>query len=145
MSKHSKARRDARKKKQPGSRAKTPPLTVEPHGALFDADGSVRCGVGRRGDAWVFLLDGRIVTATESAGMSMAMLRHAASLHERDGLPVRVTLTTALRAAAMKEAEAEGKTLDAYLEMLETERAERLDSTNPPTADEPGHGSRDVA
>lgn len=45
----------------------------------------------------------------------------------------------ALKAAATKEAEADGKTLDASLEMLETGRAERLDSTNPPTADEPGH------
>ncbi len=139
MSKNSKAKRDACKKKQPGSRAVTPAPSVEPHGALFDADGNVRCGVGRRGSEWVFLLDGRIVTATDSAGMGIAMLRHAASMRERDGLPVRVTLTTALKTAATGEAEAVGKTLGAYLEMLETERAERLDSRNPSSDDEPRH------
>ena len=67
--------------------------------------------------------------------MILAMLKHTASVRENEGMTVRLTYSATLKAAATKEAEAEGKTLDAYLEMLEVERAERLESKQP-TVDE---------
>jgi hypothetical protein len=57
--------------------------------------------------------------------MTLAMLRHTASVRESQGLEVRLSYSTELRAAATKEAESEGKSLEDYLDVLEAERAER--------------------
>lgn len=124
MSITSKARRDARRKKQKKSQARTP-HSIQPHATLRDARGNLLGGVGLRGREWVFVLDGKTVAATESAAMAIAMLRHVAGLRGQDAADVVLACSTTLQAAASREAESEGKSLDDYLAMLEDERADR--------------------
>jgi hypothetical protein len=137
MSITSKARRDARKKKKSKSLNRSTSTTrksAEPHAALTDDVGNVIGGAAFHQGEWLMLLDGQVVSGTNSAGLILAMLKHTASVRESEGLSVRLTYSTTLRAAATKEAETEGKTLDAYLDMLEAERAERLISGQPDTS-----------
>ena len=141
MSMTSKARRDARRKKQRKSDAQ-PRHALQPHATLRDARGHLLGGVGLRGREWVFVLDGKPVAATESAAMAIAMLRHVASLRGQDHADAVLACSTTLQAAATREAEAEGKTLDDYLAMLEDERVERVEDRQA-RDDAPGDG-RDV-
>lgn len=142
MSKNSKARRDARKKKQPKTLTRTRAATsqsksAEPHAALLGNGGAVLGGAAFHGGDWILLLNGAVVSGTNSAAMILAMLKHAATVRESEGMTVRLTYSTTLMAAATKEAEAEGQTLDAYLEMLEAERVERLENRQPAVNEEP--------
>jgi hypothetical protein len=127
MSIHSKARRDARKKKQGKSLQRTTARPIEPHATLLDEHSNLLAGAGRRGNEWVIVLAGKVVAGTDSAAMTMAMLRHMASLREREGLFVQLAYSTALKAAATAEATGEGKTLEEYLGLLEAERLDRHD------------------
>ena len=79
--------------------------------------------------------EGVRLSMPNSAAMILAMLKHTASVRESEGVSVRLTYSTTLKTAATQEAEAEGKTLDAYLEVLEAERIERLENKQP-TVDE---------
>jgi len=130
MSINSKAKRDAKKKRQ-----KSKPLGVEPklveHAHLRDGSGAVFGGAALRGEEWVMVLGGDIVAGTDSAAMILAMLKHVAASKEESGEAVRLDYSTQLRDAATREAEAEGKTLYQYLEMLEQERAERHEDAAP--------------
>ncbi|HEY2346389.1 MAG TPA: hypothetical protein VGH80_10960 [Xanthomonadaceae bacterium] len=125
MSIHSKARRDARKKKQGKQRRGAAARTIEPHATLHDGGGALLAGAGRRGNEWVIVLDGKVVAGTESPAMTMAMLRHMASVRESEGLPVRLAYSTQLKSLASLEATRQGKTLAELLSALETERLER--------------------
>ena len=53
------------------------------------------------------------------------MLKHVAELRENAGGGVQLNYSNQLRDAATAEAEAEGKTLEEFLAMLEAERLER--------------------
>ena len=128
MSIHSKSRRDARKKKQRPSGADRTGPKLQPHAHLLDGDGKVIGGAGLRGDQWVMVVGGKVITTTDSAGMAIAMLKHVAALREAAGLAVTLSYSTQLRDAATVEAEAVGKTLDEYLDLLEQERVERAES-----------------
>ncbi len=99
---------------------------IDPH-AEIRADGQLVAGAGRTSDEWVMQLSGRRVAATESASMLLAMLHHVASGFEARGQAVRLIYSTALREAATREADAEGRTLEQHLQMLEDERKERLE------------------
>jgi len=125
MSIRSKAKRDARKKKQrsPGRAGAARP--IEEHAHLLDEHGNVFAGAGRRGSEWVLVLGGKVATATDSPAMIIAMLKHVAGLREAAGGGVQLNYSTQLRDAATAEAEREGKTLDKLLAMLEAERDER--------------------
>jgi hypothetical protein len=125
MSINSKARRDAKKKKQSKPSARISKPEIKAHATLHDGEGNMLGGVGSDGKEWIFVLDGQVVAGTNSAAMTMAMLRHTASVRESQGLEIRVSYSNELKAAATQEAEAEGKSLDDYLEVLEAERAER--------------------
>jgi hypothetical protein len=125
MSINSKARRDAKKKKQSKPRVQISKPEIRAHATLHDGDGNMLGGVGSDGKEWIFVLNGQVVAGTNSAAMTMAMLRHTASVRESQGLEVRLSYSTELRAAATKEAESEGKSLEDYLDVLEAERAER--------------------
>lgn len=129
MSTNSKAKRDARKKKQPkgGDSRKQPSLPVH---ARIAADSIVVGGVVQEQDEWVMFLHGQAVTSTDSAAMMLAMLRHTAANLEGKGHAVRMDYSTQLRDLATSEAQAEGKTLDEYLDLLEVERRERLERSN---------------
>jgi hypothetical protein len=122
MSIHSKAKRDARRKKT-AKAAPARPLVEHAH--LVDGRGGVFGGAVQRGREWVLVLGGKPAARTDSAAMVLAMLTHVAALRETAGDAVRLSYSTQLRDAATAEAAAEGKTLDDYLAQLEAERAER--------------------
>jgi hypothetical protein len=125
MSRTSKARRDHRKKQQSQRPIRRLEGPLKPHAQLVDDDGEIIGGAGLRDREWVMLLGGQVVTATDSAGMMLAMLHHAVAVQAKSGRSVRLESSEALRSAATHEAMAAGKSLDQYLEMLEAERLER--------------------
>lgn len=127
MSIHSKAKRDARKKQRPKFGATRALPLLRPHAEILDGEGNIVGGAGIRAGEWVMVLKGREVAGTESPGMVLAMLTHAATLREEGGLPVELRYSTELRDAATVEAQGEGKTLEEYLAMLEAERVERAE------------------
>ena len=124
MSTRSKAKRDARKRKlKRVSKEKRLRQIIE-HAHLIVGERIVG-GAGLRGDEWVLVLGRDVVAGTDSAAMILTMLKHVAALQEQGGEAVELNYSTHLRDAATAEAEAEGKTLDAYLAELEAEREER--------------------
>src|SRR6478735_6253903 len=125
MSIRSKAKRDARKKRQRSPVRAGAARAIEEHAHLLDERGSIFGGAGRRGSEWVLVLGGKVATATDSPAMILAMLKHVAELRESAGGGVQLNYSNQLRDAATAEAEAEGKTLEEFLAMLEAERLER--------------------
>ena len=123
MSMHSKAKRDARKKKSKGVSRGAPLRQIVEHAHLI-VDQKIVGGAGLRGGEWVLVLGGKVMAATESAAMLLAMLKRVATLQEETGQTVELSYSTQLRDAATVEAEAAGKSLEAYLAELEAEREE---------------------
>ena len=123
MSIQSKARRDARKRKAERERNKiraaAPP--IEPHAELRDRDGGLLAGIVRRSGEWVLGMDGKIVGETASAARVLALIMQAAELHERNGTPVRLMYSDALKDAAHAEAQADGKDFEQFRQALATE------------------------
>ena len=123
MSIQSKARRDARKRKAERERNKiraaAPP--IEPHAELRDRDGGLLAGIVRRSGEWVLGMDGKIVGETTSAARVLALIMQAAELHERNGTPVRLMYSDALKDAAHAEAQADGKDFEQFRQALATE------------------------
>jgi hypothetical protein len=124
MSTRSKAKRDARKKKSKGASRGAPLRPIAEHAHLL-IDQQIVGGAGLRGDEWVLVLGGKLMAATESAAMMLAMLKRVATLQEQSGQSVELNFSTQLRDAATAEAEVEGKSLEDYLVELEAEREER--------------------
>jgi hypothetical protein len=127
MSINSKARRDARKKQRPKLGAGRSAPLLRPHAEILDSKGNIVGGAGLRSGEWVMLLDGQEVAGTDSPGMILAMLKHAANARGAQGEQVELRYSTELQDAATVEASAQGKTLDEHLALLEAERVERLD------------------
>lgn len=127
MSINSKARRDARRKQQPKNAQSRPPVPMAAHAHLIDTDGRVVGGVAQRDDEWALVLEGRVVTTTDSAGMAIAMLHRAAAARRTPAVALELRYSDALRDAATREAEASGQTLDDYLAALEAERVEHVE------------------
>lgn len=125
MSRNSKARRDARTKKQPKRPIRRLGNPLQPHAWLEDADGTAIGGAAWRDREWLMLLGGRVVARTGSAAMTLAMLRHTVAVHACAGRAVRSVCSPALTAAAAQEAAAVGRSLEEYLALLEQERQER--------------------
>ena len=98
---------------------------------LVDGDRIVG-GIARRADDYALVLSGRVVAATDSAGMAIAMLRHARVALSNADTTLVIRVAPALETPATQEAEAAGLSLDAYLALLEAERAERAAERNPP-------------
>lgn len=94
------------------------------HAHLLDDAGRVLGGIALRETEWVVVLQGRVVAATESAGLAIAMLRHTATLMAGAGHALRVDTSETLRERASAEGAEAGKSLDEYLAYLEAERAE---------------------
>lgn len=127
MSIHSKARRDAKKKQRQKLGARRSAALLRPHAEILDGGGDIVGGAGLRSGEWVMFLDGQEVAGTDSPGMILAMLKHAASARGGNGEQVELRYSTELQDAATVEASAQGKTLDEHLALLEAERVERLD------------------
>ena len=130
MSIHSKARRDARKKQRPKLGSARAAALLRPHAEILDREGKIVGGAGTRSGEWIMVKNGREVAGTDSPGMILAMLTHAATLRQEAGLQVELRYSTELRDAATLEAEGEGKTLQEYLDLLEAERVERSEFRN---------------
>lgn len=99
---------------------------------LLDGDDRIVGGVARRDDEYALVLGGRVMAATESAGMAIAMLRHARVVLSRDGAALSIRVAPALETPATEEAAAAGLALDAYLDALEAERRERAEERDAP-------------
>lgn len=92
---------------------------------LVTPDDRIVGGVARRDDEYVLVLGGKVMAATDSAGMAIAMLRHARSLLSTEDAPLVTRVAPALETPATLEADAAGLDLEAYLQVLEAERLER--------------------
>ena len=86
----------------------------EPHAQLRDAKGKLLGGIVLKDEQWVLGLDGRIVGESASAAHVLAILKRAAALARAEGREVSLVFSATLRAAAHKEAEAEGLDFDAF-------------------------------
>ncbi|MFG3449102.1 MULTISPECIES: hypothetical protein [unclassified Stenotrophomonas] len=116
MSTTSKLRRDLRKRRETeaANREKANASPVEPHAELRDQQRTLLAGVVRRDGEWVLGMDGRIAGQTPSAARVLALIMQAAELHERQGTPVRLVYSDALKDAAHAEAKAEGKDFEQF-------------------------------
>lgn len=143
MSRNSKAKRDARRKKEPARPIRRLGGQLQPHAQLADSDGNAVGGAGWRDGQWLTVVGSQVVARTDSASLTLAVLRHLVELREQAGQPVTLTLSPALEAMATREAAAAGLSLEEHLRQLETERLTRHD---PPPGSEPvaaqGDGER---
>ncbi|QSX78668.1 hypothetical protein [Agrilutibacter solisilvae] len=141
MSRQSKARRDARRKKEPDRPIRRLGQPIQPHAQLADAQGAAVGGAGWRDGQWLTVVGGQVVARTDSAALTLAVLRHLVALREAAGQPVTLTFSPSLEAMATREAAALGLTLEEYLQQLEDERLSRDEA--PPGA-EPMAASTDA-
>jgi hypothetical protein len=136
MSINSKARRDAKRRleqrQEHQAAAKASP--IEPHAELRDQQRKLLAGIVRRDGQWVLGMDGRIAGESDSAARVLALIMQAAELHERQGTPVRLTYSDALKDAAHAEARSEGLDFDQYKARL----AGILSSASTPGSDSAG-------
>ena len=116
MSTTSKLRRDLRRRNEQiaANKAKANASPVEPHAELRDQARTLLAGVVRRDGEWVLGMDGRIAGQSESAAQVLALIMQAGELHERQGTPVRLAYSDALRDAAEAEAKAKGQTFEEF-------------------------------
>ena len=124
MSIQSKGRREAKKKlaeRERNQAEANPPVKakVEPHAELRDQHRALLAGIVRRDGEWVLGMGGRIAGNSESAAHVLAMIQHAARLHEQAGTPVRLKFSDALRDAAHEEASALGMGFDEFATALQ--------------------------
>src|SRR5688572_21411573 len=125
MSRQSKARRDARRKKEPDRPIRRLGQQIQPHAQLADAQGNAVGGAGWRDGQWLTVVGGQVVARTDSASLTLAVLRHLAALHEDAGRAVTLTFSPALEAMATREAATAGLSLEEHLQQLEAERMSR--------------------
>ncbi|MFI8719245.1 hypothetical protein ACIGHF_15355 [Stenotrophomonas sp. NPDC077464] len=116
MSTTSKLRRDLRRRREieEANREKAHASPVEPHAELRDQQRTLLAGVVRRDGEWVLGMDGRIAGQTPSAARVLALIMQAAELHERQGTPVRLVYSDALKDAAHAEAKADGMDFEQF-------------------------------
>ena len=114
MSIHSKARRDAKKRRVKHDKPGPQRPSIEPHAELRDPQGALLGGIVRREGEWTLGLGGRIVGESQSAARVLAILKRAATLHEREGTTVRLTCSTTLRSAAQQEAAEQGLSFEQF-------------------------------
>lgn len=126
MSRNSKAKRDARRKKEPSRPIRRLGDAMQPHAQLLDDQDASVGGVGWRDDEWLLVLGGQVVARSESAAMALAMLKHVVAVQAGAGNELRLEASPALLNNASREAAALGHTLDEYLAALEQERRERV-------------------
>lgn len=130
MSQHSQAKRAARKKREKkAANAASARRTGAPfvaHAQLLDDAGGLVAAGGLYGDEWVMVVAGRALDGINSPGLLIAMLKHTAVRCESEGRATTLQFSPVLEKAAAEEAAAGGHTLEAWLALLETERAEHV-------------------
>lgn len=77
---------------------------VEAHADLRDSGGKLLGGIVRRDGEWLIGMDGKMVGSSDSAATMLALIRRAASMHERTGATATLKFSDALRDAANEEA-----------------------------------------
>jgi len=131
MSRNSQAKRAARKKREAkaangaGMRREGSPFVA--HAQLLDETGTLVAAGGLHGSEWVMVVAGRALEGIDSPGLLIAMLRHTAARCESEGRPTTLRLSPVLERAAAEEAAKGGHTLEEWLALLETERAEHAE------------------
>lgn len=125
MSRNSKSKRDARRKKEPERPIRRLGGRLQPHAQLLDVDGNAIGGAGFRDGEWLTVLGGKVVAHTDSAAMAMATLRRVIAVKLEAGQSLALHVSPALELAATREAADAGLPLEAYLQALERERQER--------------------
>lgn len=130
MSTSSKIRRDQRRRqeKQAANKAAAQASPVEPHAELRDPQRTLLAGIVRRDGEWVLGMDGRIAGQSESAAQVLALIMQAGELHERNGTPVRLVYSDALRNAAQAEAKEKGQTFEEFKAELAAAMAAKKNS-----------------
>ena len=73
-------------------------------------------------------MDGRIAGHSDSAAQVLALIMQAGELHERNGTPVRLMYSDALRDAAQAEAKEKGQTFEEFKAELATAMAAKKNS-----------------
>ena len=143
MSINSKVRRDARKRRMEKLRNAAPAagtVAIEPHAELRDEAGQLLGGIVRREGEWTLGLGGRIVGGSDSAARVLAMLKQAATLHERGGASVHLSCSPALSAAAQREVSEQGLSFEQFqLRLAEEMASGRAAPMSPPDASEALH------
>jgi hypothetical protein len=108
MSMGSKQRRDSRRKlaerlRNRATAQAVPDSPIEPHAELRDGERRLLAGIVRRDGVWVLGMDGRIAGESESPAQMLALIMRAGEMHERQGTPVRLVYSDALKDAAHAE------------------------------------------
>lgn len=125
MSKNSKAKRDARRKKLPKrSLASRTSRQIEPHGEMRDENGRVVAGIGRQGEEWVLVIGNQIMGGGTGAADVMVMFHHLADIRQRDGGSVFNSYSTTFKAEAERDAAEQGMSLSEYIERARAEMQE---------------------
>jgi hypothetical protein len=124
MSRNSKAKRDAKRKKAPKRFTRRIGMPIEPHGEIRDSDGSLIAGVGLQGEDWVLVIGDQVIGGGANAADVMVMLDHLADLRQKEGRTVVNAYSPVLQAEAERAARAEGMTLDEYIAKSREELAE---------------------
>lgn len=125
MSRNSKAKRDARRKKlAKRSYLGRTSRQIEPHGEMRDENGRVIAGIGRQGDEWVLVIGNQVMGGGASAADVMVMFHHLADIHQRDGGSVFNSYSTTFKAEAERDAAEQGMSLSEYIERARDEMAE---------------------
>jgi hypothetical protein len=90
-------------------------------------------GIARRSDDdYALVLGGRVMASTESAGMAIAMLRHARAVLSSNEGELTIRVSPELESPAIHEAAEAGLELEPYLDLLEAERRERAEERDAP-------------
>lgn len=128
MSKNSKAKRDAKRKKLPtrGHGGHTS-RQIEPHGEMKDSTGRVIAGIGRQASDWVLVIGNQVIGGGASAAEVMAMFHCLADIQQKDGGSISHAYSSEFQAEAERDALEQGMTLDAYVERARAEMAKPED------------------
>ncbi|WP_222564445.1 hypothetical protein [Novilysobacter antarcticus] len=105
----------------------TPDTGIEAHADLRDGAGKLLGGIVRRDGEWVLGMDGKMVGSSDSAATMLALIRRAASMHERTGAIATLKFSDALRDAA----NAEARELGLEFQQFEAQLDEKMKSDPP--------------
>lgn len=125
VSKHSKAKRDQRKKQQPrrafARLGREQPIAN--HAVLQDESGRVLAAIGLQGGEWLLAVGGQTMGNADNPVPMLAMLKHLANVQEQEGKTITLEYSSQLQQMIDDLAADEGKTAAEYLDALVAEFA----------------------
>ena len=129
MSRNSKVKRDAKRKKAPKRFSRRIGSPIEPHGEMRDSAGNLVAGIGRQGEDWVLVIGDRVIGGGTNAADVMVMLDQLADMRQKEGHTMVNSYSPALQAEAERAAREEGMTLEEYIAKSREELAEPDDAS----------------